>query len=439
MYLNFETVSFLWLILLALLVWRAWFVPSSPVAGLGVCHWLSQAINHFIAEFFIRLSGEETEARSNAELGYEITGWAVMGLITALLGVSLIYRPRGVNQVKIDNLAAARNVGYVGIAFGLVTFFFLSSALSFIPSITAIVSGGLAMAAASLAWLYLMKLRFQGPVAGLATAAIAFSMPAMTLVFMGFMGYGIGAIFGVGAVVFATFKPRWVILLGFPVLLFFGLSLYPSYMLARGDIRGSVWGGADLDKRIETTVNSLSDNWQWFDPTDGKQMEMMNGRLNQNVLVGAAYIYIEGGSSNYAYGETLLDGLLALIPRAIWPDKPISAGSFGLVTRFTGIRFEAGTSVGIGNLMELFVNGGIPLVFFGYFFIGCALYWMDARAGLAIQQLDYRNFLLWYVPGQSLMNAIGSFVEWGPSFVGAFVLVSVFLFYYDRFYGVAKE
>jgi len=412
------------------------------VAGLGVCHWLSQAINHFIAEFFIQISGEETEGRSNAELGYEITGYGVLGLIASLLLVTWLFRfnnqPKLVYKQEI-NLNATFTVGYAALAFGLISYFFLSSVLYFIPSITAIVSSGLAMAAASLAWIYVVRFRFEGPVSGLLYASIAFTMPIMTLTMMGFMGYGIGAVFGVGAVVFATFQPRWVILIGFPAVMYIGLSLYPSYMLARNDIRGSVWGGDEFDKRVETTVNSISDNWQWFDPTDAKQMEMMNGRLNQNVLVGAAYNFIEGGNTGYAYGETLLDGFLALIPRAIWVDKPITAGSGGLVNRFTGIRFDSNTSVGIGNLMELFVNGGIPLVFLGYFLIGCALYWMDARAGLAIQQLDYRNFLFWYVPGQSLMNAIGSFVEWGPSFVGAFVLVTVFLFYFDRFYGSVRD
>ncbi len=46
------------------------------------------------------------------------------------------------------------------------------------------------------------------------------------------------------------------------------------------------------------------------------------------------------------------------IPRALWPNKPVVGGSGDLVSTYTGIRFADGTSVGIGQVLESFVNFG---------------------------------------------------------------------------------
>ena len=425
-----ESTSYLWMILLGALVWRAWFF-AKPVAGLGLCHWFNQAINHFFGEYFISQNTEFKSAdRLAGQIGYQISAIAISGLIIAFLVVTAVDISSKTKILSNDNhLDADKNfkIGILALVYGMVCYFFLSGVLSFIPSITSILSGGLAMASAGMAWAFVSIFKGKGAVPGLLFASLMFLFPVFTLVLNGFMGYGIGAIFGIAGVVMVTFKPRWVMVLIAPILLYLGLSLYPSYMIARGEIRTKVWGGADLSERFNATFGGIAENWQWFDPNDEKQMEILNGRLNQNVLVGHSYEYISAGQTSFAFGDTLIDGLLALIPRAIWVDKPLSAGSNGMVTKYTGIKFAEGTSVGIGNMMEFYVNFGLFGVFIGYFVIGLAIYYLDSLAGQAISNLNAGLFFMTLVPGQSLMNAIGSFVEWGPSLVGAMVLVWGFM------------
>ena len=86
-------------------------------------------------------------------------------------------------------------------------------------------------------------------------------------------------------------------------------------------------------------------------------------------------MYHEDGWAAFAYGATVPPW--ALIPRAVWPDKPDVAGSGDIVSEFTGIRFAEGTSVGVGQVMEFYVNFGIPGVLIGFFGLGYLLMWLD--------------------------------------------------------------
>ena len=415
--------SIIWLMLLLLLVWRAWFFSKS-VGGLALCHWFSMAINHFFGEFFISRSENFTSTDRNAsEIGYQISAWSIVGLIGAFFTVLYFDFNFAKSKINIQSNKWDSKIGLFAIMIGLVCYFLLSGILSFIPSATSILSAGLAFSAGGLAWVYLAVFKTRGSTAGLAIASLMFFFPVFTLVLSGFMGYGIQAVLGVAGVVMATYKPKSVLLFIGPVLLYLGFSLYPSYMASRTNIREKVWGDAELTARFETTFSTISDNWQWFDPNDEIQMEILNSRMNQNVLVGYSQEYIKEGKVSYADGETIFDGLLALIPRAIWVDKPFTAGSQGLVTRFTGIKVAEGTSVGIGNLMEFYVNFGYLGVVFGFYFIGLGIYLLDSKTGQAIDTMNPTLFFACLVPGQSLMNSIGSFVEWGPSFVGSVVLV----------------
>ena len=185
-----------------------------------------------------------------------------------------------------------------------------------------------------------------------------------------------------------------------------------------------------MGERFQITFGTLAERWEWFDPSDERQMGLFNGRLNQNVLVGASYEYISAGYIPFAEGETIYDGFLALIPRIIWVDKPLAAGSGGLVARFTGMVFGDVTSVGIGNIMELYVNFNVYGVIIGFYLIGLCVYYLDLQTGYAIKNMNASIFFMSIVPGQALMNALGSFVAWGPSFVGSVVLVWIF----NKFY-----
>lgn len=80
------------------------------------------------------------------------------------------------------------------------------------------------------------------------------------------------------------------------------------------------------------------------------------------------------GQDEFAYGETLLDGLYAVVPRAVWEDKPIVAGYSDFVSTYTGIVRDDTTAVGVPIQFELYANGGVPVVIVGIFilFYACA-------------------------------------------------------------------
>ena len=80
------------------------------------------------------------------------------------------------------------------------------------------------------------------------------------------------------------------------------------------------------------------------------------------------------GEDEFAYGGTLLDGLVAVVPRAIWADKPIVAGYADFVGHYTGTSRDDDTSVGVPVQFELYANGGPTAVIVGVFilFYACA-------------------------------------------------------------------
>ena len=92
------------------------------------------------------------------------------------------------------------------------------------------------------------------------------------------------------------------------------------------------------------------------------------------------------GEAELSYGTTV--PLWALIPRAIWPDKPAVGGGQDLVAEFTGIKFEEGTSVGAGQVLEFYMNFGMPGVLAGFAVLGFILMRLDQ---VVMRALAMRN------------------------------------------------
>jgi hypothetical protein len=150
---------------------------------------------------------------------------------------------------------------------------------------------------------------------------------------------------------------------------------------------------------------------EFFNINEDEHLERIDLRLNQNWLVGAAVHHIDSGRVKYAMGETLLQAVISLVPRAIWPGKPVSAGSGDLVTQYTGYYFAEGTSVGVGQVMEFYINFGQAGVIFGFLFIGFIVALIDQRAGECFTKSDWLNFACWYLPGITVTQIGGSLTE----------------------------
>jgi hypothetical protein len=312
---------------------------------------------------------------------------------------------------------------------GLLGYFILSPVLGRIPTVAAVVAVGLNLVVAGLglalwqAWCDGSPWRMAGWLGS------ALCLPFLTIVTQGFLGFGTTAFLSVCAFVAAFYRPRWKLVVLALVVGYLGLSFYVTYMRDRGDIRETVWGGLSVKDRIEQLYLTAT-TAEWFDPYDTAHLRQIDVRLSQDALVGAAVDYLASGSRDFAAGETLWEAIIALIPRAIWPEKPVVAGSMGLVSRYTGLRFAEGTAVGVGQVLEFYINFGTPGVIVGFLLLGMVLGVVDSVAGQRLREGDWRGFSLWYLPGLALLQVGGSLVDIsssaGAAVVAAF-LVNLYL------------
>lgn len=240
--------------------------------------------------------------------------------------------------------------------------------------------------------------------------ALAFALPMVTILRQGFLGYGAVALITIVAFIAVFYRPRWKLVLMGATVAYLGFSFYVTYMRDRGELRASVWGGQSVVERIARLSQTLT-GIEWFNPTNPTHILRVTGRLNQNYLVGAAVEQIETGSKEPANGETVWHAFISLVPRVVWPSKPVHAGSPDIVTTYTGITFARGTSVGIGQVMEFYINFGSIGVILGFVVLGTIITMIDTWAGMRLWAGDWLQFAVWYLTGLGMIQAGGSLIE----------------------------
>jgi hypothetical protein len=125
----------------------------------------------------------------------------------------------------------------------------------------------------------------------------------------------------------------------------------------------------------------------------------------------------------YENGETIYAAILAIIPRAIWPDKPVTGGSGDNVSKHTLILFGEGTSVGMGQVLEFYINFGVPGVLIGFLTLGFVLRRLDLRLTRALEKRDFDNVLFYFLVGMGIaLQAGGSLAEMVAASGGGAVL-----------------
>lgn len=239
-------------------------------------------------------------------------------------------------------------------------------------------------------------------------ATVAF--PIVTVTAQGYLGYGLAAAATIMAFAASFYRPRWRVVLFGLVMAYGMLSVYVTYMRDRSDIRASVWGGETLEQRLTRLQETFSAP-EIFSLNDPVHLERIDDRLNQNALIGRAIDYIEDGLAPLAAGSTFVEAVMAPIPRVLWPNKPIQAGSGDLVSRYTGLRFAEGTSVGVGHVLEAYVNFGTTGVVAVFLVLGALLVYVDSSAYRHLHAGNGQSFVLWYLPGLGLLQVGGSLSE----------------------------
>ena len=381
---------------------------------LVILHWLAAAI--YLLPWYYHLDTEVVFA------GLQESTYAMAGFtIGAVVVVPLLLRRRveELDWSNVNRIDPRMVKMYLGL--GIFSYAVLTPLVGNAPTISAIVTGGASCTVLGLAlgcWNGSQETRRSTLWKwGVVTAAL----PFVTIMAQGFLGYGLAAAAIVFTFVASFYRPRWKVLVFGIVAAYLGMSLYVTYMRDRADIRQVVWGGESPSARIARLIDTFS-TLEPFDLRNIDHLQRIDLRLNQNYLVGSAVMYLRTREELFARGETLVDALLAPIPRVLWPEKTMVAGSGNLVTRFTGIRFVEGTSVGIGQVMELYVNFGGLGVFIGFIVIGAVLGYVDLMAANRRNRGDWPGFAVWFLPGLSMLQLGGSLMEVTSSAAAALVV-----------------
>lgn len=408
-----RTLLLVWAAGATLLVFRHWRNGSGVglvftyILTLAAMHWLAPLI--YLVPWYLggRLDFTVEGLRQST---YALGAFAVGAEVGLVL---LRRRGLGVGDAAIDEeppRPVDPHLINMYLLVGAVLYVIVFPLAGRLPSATAIVSTGSTLAVVAVClkcWNAVMTERRRHLWLWLAATA---TLPIVTVVGQGFLGYGLAAMLTVFAFVASFYRPRWrVVLLGLFVG-YLGLSVYVTYMRDRADIREVVWSGGAMEERMSQLGSTLA-NVEFFDPDSEDHLRRVDLRLNQDLLIGAAVTYLEEGSADFARGATFRDAVLALIPRAIWPNKPIVAGSGDLVSNYTGFLFAEGTSVGIGQVLESYVNFAEFGVVGVFLLIGGVLVVVDRMAWVHLAGGNVNRFVLFYLPGLSLLQIGGSLVE----------------------------
>lgn len=389
------------------------FIVYSYIAGLAINHWFG-ALVHIVPT-------DASQAAFHTPEGFALSTWGVVFVV----GGAALYPARRFRASEVRAISApfrsdsARRTTNVLLLMGLLCWIAELSPLMHVPSAGAVVSGGKQLLIATiclkcwLAWTHAEGRKL------LLWLAAGFVLPLYTMLILGFLSYGITYLSCILIFVATFYRPRWQVFAAGFLAVYVGLSIYVAYFENRTEIRETVWGGRSMEARINVALKMLSDVTP-FNPFDRKEQHLVDLRLNQNVLVGTSMHYVPEFRP-YADGETLYTALLALVPRAIWPNKPVIAGSGNLVSEYTGVTFAEGTSVGIGQVMEFYVNFGWLGVAVGFFCVGFGLRAIDLRVSDSILNQQWSLAGLWFAVGLSAIQPIGQLVEVTSSMAAAAV------------------
>jgi hypothetical protein len=425
---SMHSLALLWSALFAVMLGLTWFTKRMSV-GLPLAYAFNISLIHFSGALAYchprykpmhQVLLDNYHSITTTLLGFQQAVWGLAGMVGGVVAANFIIarkHPAPTNKLT----GFQRKIPYTLFILSLVFFFILFPVMRLVPSLGSLGSTGVGLsmlAMCLLCWQSVQLGQHKQVWVYLVVSAVGF--PAFTLFFMGFTSFGVAASMVVWLFTMAIYKPRWLCIVAILGLVFMGFSVYVNYMRERGMIRDAVWGSKDASSRVDS-IAGIFTKFEFFDWNNNAHLETLDSRLNQNHLVGMAMLHINSGAQDYARGSTLYLAAIAWIPRVLWPNKPSTAGGGGLVSLYTGLKFEKGTSVGVGHLMELFINFGTIGVGIGCFVIVLLLRWMDINASYYLLVGDYAGFIKWFLPCIGMLNVTGNFATVVASMAAAVV------------------
>lgn len=257
--------------------------------------------------------------------------------------------------------------------------------------------------------------------------------PVYSLINNGFMCFGVEAmVFSLAPLIIRIGRLRWVVALALAAG-FLGLNLFVNYFSLRDELRAVTWSDASLSERFYTATN-LASRVGWVDLGEAKNLEGLVLRLNQNEFVGMAAHRIDAGMVQFSRGESFELAAASVVPRVLWPGKPITGGSGSMVADFTGLGLHDETSWGVGVILELYINFGLPSLALGMFALGALLRWLDARAFRRLVGAEPHRAITYFLAGVALCQPGGALSEITGACAAAVVGSYFWRFLYMQFF-----
>jgi len=430
----------IWILTVGLVTCSQWNRRLASV-GLPLTYLFNLSINHLFGALIYTFPWYRPQSAyiisQHASLGttfvgfqesvYGVIGFGVGSIMLAPL-ILKIFQPNGLREIpRRPNLKLPRNYIFLGLLF----YFVLSPILSRIPSVAALAASGFSLLSVGLCLACWKAWCVDDTKAFLFWLVAACCIPFISMINAGFMSFGTSASVVVLMFIVTFYRPRWKVLVIGLLAIVLGLSILVTYFRDREEIRAQTWGGKGFESRIEQLGKTMS-SVEIFSPFEQRHLEVIDGRLNMNIGVGLSVKYISSGMANFASGATLGQAVVAAVPRILWPDKPVSAGSGDLVTRYTGLQIASGTSVGVGNVLEFYLNYGTWGVVLGFIAFGTLLRVLDIIAGQKLLLGNWIGFASWFLPAAGLINPAGSLAEVVSSATASIVLVYLINKFYLR-------
>lgn len=405
----------IWVVVIGFVVasrWRRGAVgvglPFAFLLSLWLNHWLGAVI--YLLPWYLKYDLENNLGVIEAgfqQTTYALVGFALGSIILAPLAMRVFQFPGKGSATRFP----ASRFAKIFMVIGVLCFLVELSPIGRLPTFSALIAAGRNSLLVGLclacwdAWQENRRTAFLG------WLLVALSFPLLGLVLFGFLGLGVMLFSVIFAFLAGFLRPRWRLVVLALFLGYLGISAYGTYKRDREILRQVIWyEDASLGDRVTVVYDTFS-NFEWFDPSNLLHLYLIDGRLNMNRQVGQAVEYLAAGNAEYAAGSTLWWSIAGMIPRALWPGKPVIAGGSELVSYYTGIEFGEGTSVGIGLVMEFYVNYGAAAVFLGFLFLGTIVTAVDVAAGRRLSEGDWKGFVFWFLTGLALVNPGNSLVE----------------------------
>jgi hypothetical protein len=91
-----------------------------------------------------------------------------------------------------------------------------------------------------------------------------------------------------------------------------------------------------------------------------------------------------------------------------------------MIREMSGFTVNESTTFGVGQVMEFYINFGIPSLIIGFALFGFSFGWMDQMAAMALRNQDYGGAFIWFLPCLGMLAPLASISEITGNVAAAF-------------------